>query len=144
MISSKPGAFQFGYYCLEGYYGNASESIQSQRSLDFVPAQRKTKRDGPAIGFGLMDAASCFMLSAKFFPGTDNSALYPNNFQELLKQAWTHKKEYPIKLFVPSEILDCNLEAVVQSRGISMAHVPEDQLLVFIGEAQVEFRKQFG
>jgi hypothetical protein len=45
-----------------------------------------TERDGPAVRFGLMDAASCFMLSSSFLPGMDNGELSKTNVLELLKK----------------------------------------------------------
>ncbi len=51
-----------------------------------------TERDGPAVGFGLMDAASCFMLSADFFPGTGIEVLTKKNVQEFLKRGGHTRK----------------------------------------------------
>lgn len=76
-----------------------------------------TERDGPVVGFGLMDAASCFLLNGTFFLGTDQRALSEKNVQELLRKGWAHKKEYPSKLLVPEDILTDGIEkAVVYSK----------------------------
>ncbi len=99
--------------------------------------------DGPAICFGLMDAASCFMLSGTFFPGTDDKALTKKNIQELLAKGWEHKKEYPIKLFVPEGLVTGDIKTAAQGEGIEVIYVPESQLLPIIGEAQRHFRKRF-
>jgi hypothetical protein len=103
-----------------------------------------TERDGPAICFGLMDAASCFMLSGTFFPGTDGNALSKNNVQELLRKGWEYKKEYPEKLLVVKELLTAEIEAQTRTQGIDVTGVSESELKSVIGEAQQEFRKRFG
>ncbi len=103
-----------------------------------------TQHDGPAICFGLMDAASCFMLSGTFFPGTDGKALSKSNLQELLKKGWEHKKEYPEKLFVVKELLTAEIETQTKEQGIDVHGVNESELKNIIGEAQQEFRKRFG
>lgn len=102
-----------------------------------------TTTDGPAVCFGLMDAASCFMLCATFFPGTGDELLSQKNAQEVLKKGWAHKKEYPIKLFVPEELLTGDIETVAEGEGIQVVCVPESQLSDIIGDIQIEFRKQF-
>ena len=103
-----------------------------------------TEHDGPAICFGLMDAASCFMLSGNFFSGTDGKALSKSNVQELLRKGWERKKEYPEKLFVVKELLTAEIEAQIQEQGINANSVNESELKSIIGEAQQEFRKRFG
>jgi hypothetical protein len=100
-----------------------------------------TERDGPAVCFGLMDAASCYMLSGTFSPGTDDKVLSKKNVQELLKKGWAHKKEYPTRLFAPQELLNGDIEASAQREGIAVVCVPESQLLAIIGEVQKEFQK---
>jgi hypothetical protein len=102
-----------------------------------------TERDGPAVCFGLMDAASCFILSATFFPGTDHKAISKKNVQELLKEGWAHTKEYPNRLFVPEALINGDIETAAQGEVISVVCVPENQLMSIIGEAQKEFQKRF-
>ena len=102
-----------------------------------------TERDGPVHCFGLMDAASCFLLCAEFFPGTGIVALSKKNIQGLLKKGWKHKKKYPSKLFVVQGLLNGEIEAEAQGLGIAVTGVAERQLLVIIGEAQGGFQSQF-
>lgn len=103
-----------------------------------------TKKDGPAVCFGLMDAASCFILSGSFFHGTDGKALSKSNLRDLLKAGWEHKKEYPEKLLVVKELLTTEIETQIQELGIAVSGAEESELESIIGEAQQGFRKEFG
>ncbi len=103
-----------------------------------------TEHDGSAICFGLMDAASCFMLSVTFFSGTDGKSLSKSNVQELLKKGWEYKKQYPEKLFVVKELLTTEIETQTKELGIDVNIVNESELKSIICEAQQEFRKRFG
>lgn len=104
----------------------------------------ETEGDGPAICFGLVDAASCFILSALFFPGIDGHALTKDNVQGLLLKGWEHKKQYPEKLFVVKELLTAEVEEQARAQAIEVHGVDESELRSIIGDTQKEFRKRFG
>ncbi len=111
--------------------------------FELLPEPIFTQLDGPAVIFGLMDAGSCFLLTANFFEGIDNTALTSNNVLNLLKNGWIHNKKYPIKIFVPEEVLTGTIETAIQSEGISVVSVPESQLSKIVGEAQKVFIEKF-
>lgn len=102
-----------------------------------------TDRDGDFNVIALMDAASCFILttlsvSAKVVQPTELEA------KELLKNGWTHKQELPKTLFIPSHQTANILQIEAESQGITVVRVPEDQLMLFIGEARTGLKEHFG
>lgn len=101
-----------------------------------------TAQDGDFDILAFMDAASCFLLSSRPVPATDDG---PGKLESrrLLKQAKAHKKRWPKTLFVPREQPASIIVAEAKRQGIAVVHVPEDQLLPFIGEAREEFRESF-
>jgi hypothetical protein len=109
--------------------------------LNDVPIH--TEADGDFDFIALMDAASCFILSSAPVPV---SQVEPTEMEakRLLKQGKAQRRQLPKTLFIPavqpSEILA--LEA--ERQGITVIRVPEDQLLIFIGEARVGFSERFG
>lgn len=101
-----------------------------------------TESDGAFNCVALMDAASCFILSSEFFP--ENEA-EPSKMEarRLLKKGQAHKQELPKTLFVPSNEPWKILVLEAERQGIAVVRVPEDQLLLFIGEAREGFRGHF-
>ena len=102
-----------------------------------------TDRDGDFNLFALMDAASCFILSSL---AVSAKAVQPTELEskELLKKGWAHKQELPKTLFVPTHQAANALQIEAESQGITVARVPEDQLILFIGEAKTGFNERFG
>ena len=109
--------------------------------LNDLPIQ--TELEGDFNCFALMDAASCFILSNAFAPAREAE---PSRaaVRQLLKQAKAHKRQLPKTLFVPTGQFDSILPAEAQRQAITVVRVPEDQLLVFIGEARESFKEHFG
>ncbi len=102
-----------------------------------------TDRDGDFNLFALMDAASCFILSSLTVSA---KAEQPTALEskELLKKGWAHKQELPKTLFIPTHQAANALQIEAESQGITVARVPEDQLILFIGEAKTGFKERFG
>ncbi|WP_299311149.1 hypothetical protein [uncultured Halomonas sp.] len=101
-----------------------------------------TEQDGDFDIFAFMDAASCFLLSSRPVPVTGEG---PRKLESrrLLKQAKAHKKRWPKTLFVPREEPASSIVAEAKRQGIAVVHVPEHQLLPFIGDAREGFRESF-
>ena len=102
-----------------------------------------TETDGDFNFLALMDAASCFILASATVP-TSAAKLSKLEAKRLLKQGKSHKNQLPRTLFVPMDQEAQELASEAQRQGITVVRVPEDQLLVFIGEAREGFREQFG
>ncbi|MEI6334955.1 MAG: hypothetical protein WCS87_10370 [Methylococcaceae bacterium] len=101
-----------------------------------------TDRDGDFNLFALMDAASCFILSSL---AVSAKAEQPTALEskELLKKGWAHKQALPKTLFIPMHQAANALQIEAESQGITVARVPEDQLILFIGEAKTGFKERF-
>ena len=102
-----------------------------------------TEADGDFDFIALMDAASCFILSSSTVPASA-AELTKMDAKRLLKQGQAHKHQLPKTLFVPSNQQARHLTIEAERQGIIVIRVPEDQLLLFIGEAREGFREQFG
>ena len=102
-----------------------------------------TEADGDFDFIALMDAASCFILSSSTAPASA-AELTKMDAKRLLKQGQAHKHQLPKTLFVPSNQQARHLTIEAERQGIIVIRVPEDQLLLFIGEAREGFREQFG
>lgn len=101
-----------------------------------------TDRDGDFNLIALMDAASCFILST--LP-VSAKAVQPTELEskELLAKGRVHKQELPKTIFVPSHQAANVLQTEAESQGITVVRVPEDQLMLFIGEARTGFKEHF-
>ncbi len=64
--------------------------------------------------------------------------------RRLLKKAHAHKQEMPKTLFIPSDQPANNLALEAERQKVTVVRVPEDQLLLFIGEAREGFKERFG
>ena len=101
-----------------------------------------TKLDGDFNCMALMDAASCFILTVEMFPVAESE---PSKLivRRMLKKSYANKQEFPQKLFIPSQLSTDNLVLEAQLRNIAVTRVPEEQLLLFIGEAREGFKERF-
>ena len=102
-----------------------------------------TELDGDFNVIALMDAASCFILGNTFAPMGDAE---PSTMavRRLIKEAKAHKRQLPKTLFIPNGQFPSVLPGEAERHGIEIVRVPEDQLLVFIGEARESFKEHFG
>jgi hypothetical protein len=98
--------------------------------------------DGSFNFIALMDASSCFILSSALIPA---SSAEPSKMEakRLLKEGQAYKQQLPKTLFIPSDQPASLLTVEAERQGITVVRVPEDQLLLFIGEARRGFRKHF-
>jgi hypothetical protein len=103
----------------------------------------RTEADGDFNCVALMDAASCFILSTTFVPAkeTEMSIL---EVRRMLKEGQAHKQTLPKTLFIPSDQPANNLAVEAERQSVAVVRVPEDQLLLFIGEARESFKQRFG
>jgi hypothetical protein len=101
-----------------------------------------TTLDGDFNFIALMDAASCFILCSVPVAA---SAAEPSKMEakRLLKEGQTHKQQLPKTLFIPSHQLANILTAEAERQGITVVRVPEDQLLLFVGDARESFKERF-
>ena len=102
-----------------------------------------TRADGDFNLIALMDAASCFILCTRLVPA---SAAEPTKIEakRLLKEGQAHKQQLPKTLFIPSNLPSNILTGEAERQGITVVRVPEDRLLLFVGEAKEGFRERFG
>lgn len=109
--------------------------------LNDAPIQ--TERDGDFNCLALMDAASCFILGCEFIA---TAAIEPSmtEARRLLKTGESHKKGLPRTLLIPKEQKADAFAQEAARQKITVARVPEDELLVFMGEARAGFRERFG
>jgi hypothetical protein len=103
----------------------------------------RTDRDGDFNLIALMDAASCFILG---FTTIRLTAREPSKMESkrLLKDGRAHKQQLPTTLFIPIDQPADLLTREAERQGIRVLRVPEDELLVLIGEARGSFRERFG
>lgn len=106
-------------------------------------APLRTDADGYFNCLALMDAASCFILSSTTLPASEAK---PSKVlvQQLLEEGWAHKQELPKTLFIPRGQFPNILPVEAEHQGITVVRVPEDQLLLFIGEVRETFKERFG
>ena len=102
-----------------------------------------TIEDGEIRFVALMDAASCFLLSAVPTPFASPLS-HDEETREFLHKAWVHKETWPSKLLVPENEQFGLLESYASAIGISIFRVPVTQLTIFIRDAQVGFAEHFG
>ncbi len=102
-----------------------------------------TEADGDFNVIALMDAASCIILGVEFVPATSSE---PSEIEakRLLKSGQSHKQQLPKTLLIPANQEADIISIEAERNGISVARVPEDQLLVFIGEAREGFKAHMG
>lgn len=90
-----------------------------------------------------MDAASCFILGSEFIAA---DAVEPSGMEacRLLRAGQSHKQKLPQTLLIPREQKADALAEEATRQKIAVTRVPENELLVFIGEAREGFRERFG
>ena len=106
--------------------------------LNEVPIQTGTGGDFNCIA--LMDAASCFILTSGLVSAGDAG---PSKMEarRMLKKAYAHKKQMPKTLIVPSGQPESNLTLEAERQKVVVVRVPENQLLLFVGEAREGFKE---
>ena len=102
-----------------------------------------TDRDGDFNTIALMDAASCFILSILSVSAMAVQ-LTELESKELLEKGWIHKQDLPKTLIIPNHQVANLLQIEAESQGITVVRVPEDQLMLFIGEARTGFKEHLG
>jgi hypothetical protein len=102
-----------------------------------------TDRDGDFNMIALMDAASCFILSTLSVSAMAEQ-LTELESKELLEKGWIHKQDLPKTLIIPNHQVANLLQIEAESQGITVVRVPEDQLMLFIGEARTGFKEHLG
>jgi hypothetical protein len=102
-----------------------------------------TERDGDINVIALMDAASCLILGAEFVPVT-SAELSEMEVKRLLRSGKSHKQQLPRTLYVPNNLVADVLCAEAERNSIAVVRVPEEQLLVFIGEAREGLKEHLG
>jgi len=102
-----------------------------------------TEEDGDFDFIAVLDAASCFVVSSAPVPV---KVAEPTKMEakRLLKEGKSHKNALPKTLFIPTGQAAQHLALEAERQGIAVVRVPEDQLMVFIGEAREGFKEQFG
>lgn len=102
----------------------------------------RTERDGDFNCVALMDAASCFILGMELISA---AAAEPTQtqFRRLLKNAKSHKKQQPKTLFVAREDVADLITQVATQQKIDVVRIPENELLIFTGEARQAFSERF-
>ena len=100
----------------------------------------ETEEDGDFNVLALMDAASCMILGSEFVC-TGSSEPSQLESKRLLKGGYSHKQKFPKKLFIPTNQTADLLSVEAERNRIIVARVPEDQLLIFIGEAKEGFQQ---
>jgi len=91
----------------------------------------------------LMDAASCFILGTEFVPATSSE---PSEMgaKRLIRSGQSHKQPLPKTLYISENQAADILCAEAEKNGIAVLRVPEEELLVFIGEAREGFKEHIG
>ncbi len=99
-----------------------------------------TEVDGDFNVLALMDAASCMILGTEFVGA---GVLEPSQLESkrLLKCGHSHKQQFPKKLFIPTNQAADLLSVEAERNNIFVIRVPEEQLLIFIGEARECFQQ---
>lgn len=109
--------------------------------LNEAPLHTESEGDFNCIAF--MDAASCFILGHTFARAgeAEPTTLAIRN---LIEEAKAHKDQLPKTLMIPDGQFTSLLPAEAERQGIAVVRVPEDQLLLFIGDARESFEEAFG
>ena len=99
-----------------------------------------TGADGDFNVLALMDAASCMILGTEFVRA-DSSEPSQLESKRLLKGGQAHKQQFPKILFIPDNQAADLLSVEAERNKIIVVRVPEEQLLIFIGEAREGFQQ---
>ncbi len=99
-----------------------------------------TEVDGDFNVLALMDAASCMILGTEFVRACSSEPSQLESIR-LLKGGHSHKQQFPKKLFIPTNQAADLLSTEAERNKIHVDRIPEDQLLIFIGEARDGFQQ---
>jgi hypothetical protein len=88
----------------------------------------------------LMDAASCYLLGTQLI-STSQAEPSQTQARDMLTAAWAKKGEFPQTLLVPTGRFQGTLKVEAERLGMAVVFAPENQLLVFIGEARDGYRE---
>lgn len=99
-----------------------------------------TEKNGDFNVLALMDAASCMILGTEFVRA-DSSEPSQLESKRLLKGGQSHKQQFPKKLFIPTNQSADLLRVEAERNKIFVVRVPEELLLIFIGEAREGFQQ---
>lgn len=102
-----------------------------------------TEHDGDFDCLALMDAASCYIVGMEMYSAR---ATGPSELgsRRLLQQGHGRAGTWPSKLFVAEGQIPDVLCQEAARLNMEVVTVPEDELLVFIGEAGDGFKERFG
>jgi hypothetical protein len=102
-----------------------------------------TERDSDFDCLALMDAASCYILGMEMYSAgaTGPSA---QASRSLLQQGHGRAGTWPQKLFVAEGQIPDSLYQEATRLTIEVVSVPEEELLIFIGDARDGFKERFG
>ena len=102
-----------------------------------------TEEDGDFNVIALMDAASCFILGMEFVPV--NSA-EPSEIvaKRLIETGRAHKEQLPRTLYISENQAADLLRSEAERNGIKVIRVPDEQLLVFVGDAREGLKEHIG
>ncbi|MBA5868282.1 MAG: hypothetical protein GDA67_16430 [Nitrospira sp. CR1.3] len=102
-----------------------------------------TEQDGDFDCIALMDAASCYILGMEMY-STRAKGPSAQESHRLLQKGHGREGKLPQKLFVAEgQVADALYQEAARLK-IEVVTVPEDELLVFIGEARDGFKERFG
>ena len=102
-----------------------------------------TEADGHFDIVALMDAASCFIVSTALVPvGITGPSKV--EAKRLFQEGQTHNQQLPATLFLSGGQPAKFLAAEAKRQGITVVPIPDDQLVMFVGEAREGFRERFG
>ena len=109
--------------------------------LNHVPVS--TELEGEFDVFGLMDAASLYILGTEFVPvgSLDNAA---SQIRNLLEAARLKSAAWPEKLLISEAISSASLETEAELSGVSIDVVSQAELSKFTDEACQGFKAHFG
>jgi len=99
-----------------------------------------TEEDGDFNVLALMDVASCYILGTEF---VSIGSAEPSELESkrLIRSGHSQKHQVPRKLFIPTNLAAESLRVEAERHGIAVVHVPEEELLVCIGQAREGFRE---
>jgi hypothetical protein len=99
-----------------------------------------TEQEGSFNCICLMDAASCYILGTALITSAAVEPA-PQQAHQLLTAAWAKKREFPQTLITPTGKFQTTMKAEAGRLGMAVTTAPEDQLLVFIGDAREVYRE---
>ena len=102
----------------------------------------RTDRDGDFNCIALMDAASCYILGMELVPATAAEPARAQ-FRRMLRNARGHKQQLPKTLFVAREDVADLVTREATRQKIDVVRVPENELVIFTGEARQAFAERF-